>query len=61
MNPIRGNLIYDPAFHAYVDIRSARGQRLFETYSRILAAQRGAPHGQKRGADRDAHGTSKRR
>ena len=49
-------LIYDPVFHTYVDVRSARGQRLHGIYSRLRAAQH-APHGQKRGADRrNAHG-----
>jgi hypothetical protein len=44
MNPIHGDLIYDPVFHTYVDIRSARGQRLYATYAHVHAARHAAGH-----------------
>lgn len=48
MNPIHGNSIYDPMFHTYVDIRSARGQRLYATYAHLLDRHAAARHTKKR-------------
>ena len=61
LHPHDPTLIYDPVLGTYVDVRSARGQRLHSIYVRLLAAAH-QPRGQKRDhGSHNAHGVSKRR
>ncbi len=61
LHPSNPSLIYDPVLSEFVNIRSARGLRLYEIY-RSIARNRNAPRGHKREASRNSKGsTSKRR